>query len=205
MGGGPGIAGGLLDADHVGRDFAGAEPAACCTLRAISCVAEPCSSTALAIAEAISFISLIVEVIPRIAVPHRWTNSGSRQSGRRSVRCLGGLLGQALDLGRHHRKAAPASPARAASIVALSASRLVLRRNVADELDDVADAGRSVVQTLHRRVGAIGLLDGLLCDRRRLRHLPADLGDRTSQLLRRRRNVCTLVEASSVAAATAVA
>jgi hypothetical protein len=30
--------------------------AACCTLRAISCVAEPCSATALAIAVAISFI-----------------------------------------------------------------------------------------------------------------------------------------------------
>jgi len=42
--------------------------AACCTLRAISCVAEPCSSTALAIAEAISFISLIVAVIPLMAL-----------------------------------------------------------------------------------------------------------------------------------------
>jgi hypothetical protein len=40
--------------------------AACCTLRAISWVAEPCSSTAAAMAAAISLISLIVFPIPRM-------------------------------------------------------------------------------------------------------------------------------------------
>jgi len=77
MGSGAGIAGGLLDADHIRRDFTGAER---CLLhvRAISCVAEPCSSTALAIAEAISFISPIVDVIPRMAVTASLENSGSR-------------------------------------------------------------------------------------------------------------------------------
>jgi hypothetical protein len=41
--------------------------AACCTLRAISCVAAPCSSTAEAIAEAISDIWPIVVLISLIA------------------------------------------------------------------------------------------------------------------------------------------
>ena len=81
--------------------------AACCTLRAISCVAEPCSSTALAIAEAISFISLIVDVIPRIAVTASldefWIDGDLRAD---LFRRLGGLLGEALDLGRHHGKPA---------------------------------------------------------------------------------------------------
>ena len=40
--------------------------AACCTLRAISCVAEPCCSTATAMVAAISLISLIVVPIPWI-------------------------------------------------------------------------------------------------------------------------------------------
>ena len=67
MGGGTGIAGGLLHAGHVRRDFAGAE---CCLLHVagdlLGC--RTLLSTAPAIAEAISLISLIVAEIPLMAL-----------------------------------------------------------------------------------------------------------------------------------------
>jgi len=63
----------------------------------------------------------------------------------------------------------------------------------------------SLKQALNRRIGAIGFQHGLLRNRGRLCDLTADLGDRARQLLRRRGHGWTFVEASSVAAATAVA
>ena len=100
--------------------------AACCTLRAISCVAEPCSSTALAIAEAISLISLIVDVIPRIAVTASldefWIDGNLRAD---LFGCLGGLLGEALDLGRHHGEPAARLTGARGLDRGIDASRLV--------------------------------------------------------------------------------
>src|SRR3954470_10434932 len=46
--------------------------AACCTLREISCVAAPCSSTAAAMAEEISDSFSMVPLISRIALTESW-------------------------------------------------------------------------------------------------------------------------------------
>ncbi|MBV8537958.1 MAG: hypothetical protein JO128_20340, partial [Alphaproteobacteria bacterium] len=51
------------------RETSSVPTAACCTLRAISLVAAPCSSTAEAMVVAIVWISSIVPPMPRIA----WT------------------------------------------------------------------------------------------------------------------------------------
>jgi hypothetical protein len=100
--------------------------AACCTLREISCVAAPCSSTAAAMVEAIS----------------EQPFDGAADLLDRSYRLLGGALdtgdlladlagafavcsASAFTSEATTAKPRPASPARAASMVALSASRLV--------------------------------------------------------------------------------
>ncbi|MGY4330551.1 hypothetical protein ACVWWG_004968 [Bradyrhizobium sp. LB7.2] len=82
----------------------------------------------------------------------------------------------------------PASPARAASIVALSASRLVWLAMVVDQLDHVANAGGGLGQLGDAPIGALGLLDGDVGDTRRFLHLTADLGDRGGHFLARGRH-----------------
>jgi len=96
------------------------------TLRAISAVATPCSSMEEAIVAAIALTSSIVTVIPWIActaslvAPWIW-----------AMRVPISLVASAVWLARLFTsdattaKPLPASPARAASMVALSASRLV--------------------------------------------------------------------------------
>jgi hypothetical protein len=77
----------------------------------------------------------------------------------------------------------PASPARAASIVALSASRC-LGGDVADQLDDIADPAGGLDETLHQGVRVPGLLNRCLRDLSRVLDLPADLLDRGGELAR---------------------
>ena len=79
---------------------------ACSTLRAISCVAAACSSTAAAIAAAISSTSWMVPVIASMAVT-RVLGRGLHAADLRGdlLGRLGRLVGQVLDLGRHHREA----------------------------------------------------------------------------------------------------
>ena len=52
-----------------------------------------------------------------------------------------------------------------------------------DQLDDVADPERRLVQRLHGVVGRLGVLDRLAGDASRHDGLPADLGDRQRQLV----------------------
>ena len=61
-------------------------------------------------------------------------------------------------------KPRPASPARAASMVALSASRVGLRGDGLDQVDHDADARGVVGQPLHGGIGRAGLLDRLAGD-----------------------------------------
>jgi len=71
MGCGAGIAGGLLNAGNVGRDFTGAESRLLHVARNLlrgRALFFHRASTALAIAEAISLFSLIVAVIPLMAL-----------------------------------------------------------------------------------------------------------------------------------------
>ena len=100
--------------------------AAWATLRTISCVAAPCSSTAAAIEVATESISRMRAVIPPIAetawpvtpwiCPICWLIS----SVALAVCAASSFTSDATTA-----KPRPASPARAASMVALSASRLV--------------------------------------------------------------------------------
>ena len=63
-------------------------------------------------------------------------------------------------------KPLPASPARAASMVALSASRLVCSAIAVDQLDHVADPGRRVRQLADAIIGVLRLLHRLSGDPR---------------------------------------
>src|SRR5450631_1483794 len=100
--------------------------AACCTLRAISRVAEPCSSTAEAMVVATPLISRMVSLMPPIAVAQ------SAVADCMAVTCpaissvaFAVWLASSLTSDATTAKPLPASPARAASMVALSARRLV--------------------------------------------------------------------------------
>src|SRR5207253_2458270 len=100
--------------------------AACCTLREISCVAAPCSSTAAAIAEEISESFPMVPEISWMAPTESWVAAWI------PVICcpispvaLAVCSASAFTSDATTAKPRPASPARAASMLALSASRLV--------------------------------------------------------------------------------
>ena len=136
--------------------------AACCTLRAISCVAAPCSSTAEAMAVAISLISPMVAPIDWIAATalaggalHRG-DLGADLLGR-----LGGLVGQALDLGRHHGEALAGLAGARRLDGGVERQQIGLAGDVVDQADHLADLLRGVGQALDHGVGAFGLVDRL--------------------------------------------
>ena len=101
-------------------------PAACWMLRAISRVAAPCSSTAAAIAVVTSLISPIVVEMLRIAdTAVVVTSCMLTICWRISSVAFAVWLARLFTSEATTAKPRPASPARAASMVALSASRLV--------------------------------------------------------------------------------
>src|SRR4026207_1932821 len=79
-------------------------------------------------------------------------------------------------------KPRPASPARAASMVALSASKLVLPGDVLDELDHVARALRDLGEGGDVFVGCGGVGRGAVHDLVRAQQPAADLLDRCGKL-----------------------
>ena len=100
--------------------------AACCTLRAISRVAEPCSSTAAAIVVAIPLISRMVSLMPPMATTQSPVADWIAVTWPAiSSVALAVWLASPLTSAATTAKPRPASPARAASMVAFSASRLV--------------------------------------------------------------------------------
>jgi hypothetical protein len=100
--------------------------AACCTLRAISRVAESCCSTTAAIVVAMPLISRMVLLMPPIAATQPLVADwiAATCSAISSV-AFAVWLARFLTSEATTAKPLPASPARAASMVALSASRLV--------------------------------------------------------------------------------
>ena len=101
-------------------------PAACWMLRAISRVAAPCSSTAAAIAVVTSLISLIVLLMFLIAeTAVVVTVCMLTICWRISSVAFAVWLARLFTSEATTAKPRPASPARAASMVAFSASRLV--------------------------------------------------------------------------------
>ena len=87
-------------------------------------------------------------------------------------------------------KPRPDSPARAASMVALSASRLVCEAIEWISSHDFADLLGADRQRFDGLVGVLGVADRLAGDFARLRHLAGDLGDRGRQFLGGRRPPC---------------
>ena len=160
--------------------------AASWTLRAISCVAAPCSSTAAAIVVAISFTELMVAAISWMAPTDSFVAFWI------AVICwpissvaFAVWVARLLTSAATTAKPLPASPARAASIVALSASRLVwlamsLISLTTSPIFCAACARPCTVVSVRLACG-----DGLAGDPRGLRDLAADLRDRGGQLLGR--------------------
>ena len=126
--------------------------AAISTLRAISCVAAPCSVTAAAMAPLISPISRMVRFDRRRSPrSSAWWRAACRRSARRSPRWRGGLAGQRLDLAGHHRKAAAGLAGARRLDGGVERQQIGLLGDVGDELDHVADALGRLVELLDRR------------------------------------------------------
>ena len=122
------------------------------TLRAISCVAAPCSVTAAAMALLISPISRMMRFDRRDRLDR--ARGGALHAGDLGGDLLGGaagLPGQRLDLARHHRKAAAGFAGARRFDGGVERQEIGLLGDVGDELDHVADARRRLVQFLAPR------------------------------------------------------
>ncbi len=97
---------------------------------------------------------------------------------------LGGLVGQRLDLGRHHREATAGFAGTRRLNGRVQREQIGLRRDGVNELHDLADLLRTTGENLNRRVGALGIAHGLAGDFVGLVDLARDLGDRARQLFR---------------------
>src|SRR5258708_615672 len=153
-------------------------------LRAISRVAAPCSSTAAAIAVVTSLISLIgllmflmaptADVVTVCMLTICW---------RISSVAFAVWLARLFTSDATTAKPRPASPARAASMVALRASRLVCEAMVWIRSTTTLMRAALSASPLHGGIGRAGLLDRLAGDFGRGDDLAADLGDRGRQFL----------------------
>ena len=158
------------------------------TERAISEVAARCCSTAAETVVEMPEISRMVRgVMPLYGIDHihRGALNGS-DLGADLLGRLRGLSGEIFHLLRHHSETLPASPARAASMVALRASRLVwpaisLISPTTSPMRLVASPRASTLpETLPASSTALPAISAALRD------LLADLADRGGQFLRGR-------------------
>ena len=179
--------------------------AACCTLREISWVAAPCSSTAAAMAEEISDSLSMVPLISLIALDRllrRRLDAAdllADLAGR-----LRGLLGQRLHLGCHHGKAATCLAGARRLDGGVERQQIGLSGDGIDQFDNVADAACCLRQFADAVVGLARLIDGAACHPRRFRTCRLiSLTDEAISSVAEATD-CTLVEASSEAAATTV-
>lgn len=99
-----------------------------------------------------------------------------------------GLVRQRFDLRRHHGKALAqlARPRRFDRCV--QRQQVCLRRDVADQADNLADLARALRQPPHGFIGFLRLRHSAPADLRGLSHLTSNLTDRRTQFLRRGRN-----------------
>ena len=134
-------------------------PAAASSMeRPISAVVTDCSSTAAAIVAEISLIRSMVSPMRSLASTAPAVSVWIGLDPRRDL--LGGLRGLVGELfdprWRPRRSPCRPSPARAASMVALSASRLVCSAMELMTLDDVADLFGGLAELGHRLGGGAG-------------------------------------------------
>jgi hypothetical protein len=99
-----------------------------------------------------------------------------------------GLVGQRLDFGSDHRKAAATFAGACRLDGRVQRQQVGLLRDRVDKLHHLADLLGAGGQDLHGGVGALGVADRLACDLVRTRHLPRDLRHRARQLFSRGRN-----------------
>ena len=160
--------------------------AACCTLREISCVAAPCSSTAAAMVEEISDSFSMVPLISLIAVTEFLRRAlDARNLLADFAGSLRRLFGQRLHFRRHDRKAAAGLAGTRRLDGGVEREQVGLACDGVDQFDDVADAARRLRQFADAVIGGAGLVDGLVRHARRFLHLAADLVDRGRQLFGR--------------------
>ena len=160
-----------------------------CTLRAISCVAELCCSTALAMLAAMSEILPMVPPISLIAATDLLRRAlHARDMAGYLVRRLGGLAGQRFHLGRDDGKP-PASVASAGGFDGgVQRQQIGLLGDRRDQFDHVADLLRRARQFTDTAVGLLGLTHGGLCDLAGFLDAPPDLVDGGGEFLGRRRH-----------------
>ena len=148
--------------------------AACWTLREISCVAAPCSSTAAAMVEEISDSFSMVPEISLMAFTEllgRRLDTGDLLADLAGG--LGGLLRQRLHFRCDDRKAAPGFTGTRRLDGRVERQEVGLSGNGVDELDDIADAAGRLRQFADPVVGDAGLADGV---GRHPRRIPAPDG-----------------------------
>ncbi len=161
--------------------------AACCTLRAISWVAAPCSSTAAAIAEEISDRRSMVEEISLMAPTESLVAAWMPEiCWPISPVGLRRLLGERLHFGGDHGEAAAGLAGARRLDGRVQRQQVGLAGDGVDQFDDVADAGRCLGQLADALGGGARLADGIARHPRRFLHLTADLADRGRHLLGRR-------------------
>ena len=171
-------------------------------LREISCVEAPCSSTA----EQWPNRSGHCGDGPPISIDRadgffgRGLDAGNLAGDLPGG--LGGLPGKGLHLGGHDRESLAGLAARAASIVAFSASRLVWPAMPLISSTTSPIRAAAFDQFADPRIGLLCLADGLMGDARRLLHLAADLVDRGRHSSLAAETAATLADASSEDAAT---
>ena len=159
------------------------------TLRAISCVAELCCSTALAIVEAMSEILPMVPPISLMAATEFLRRAlHARDVIGDFVGRFRGLAGERLDLGRDHRKAAAGVAGAGGLDGGVQRQQIGLLGDRRDQLDDVADLLRGTRQLADAAVGLLGLADGGLRDLAAFLDAPADLVDGRRQFIGRGRH-----------------
>ena len=161
-------------------------PETACTLPAISRVVALCCSTA---AEIAADTSSILPMMPPISFIAATASAAALRTVSIwppiSAVALAVCAASVFTSPATTAKPLPASPARAASIVAFSASRLVCPAMLADQVHHVADARGRVGQAMHGALAGLGALHRLPRHIRGGCHLAGDLGHAGRQLLDR--------------------
>ncbi len=156
------------------------------TLRAISCVAELCCSTALAIVEAMSEIFPMVPPICLIAATDSCVAAlHARDVIGNLVGRFCGLAGERFDFGRHHGKAAAGIACAGGLDGGVQRQEVGLLGNRRDQLDDIADLLRGTRQLADPAVGLFGLAHRGFRDLATFLDAPPDLVDGGGQFLGR--------------------